>query len=427
MGGEFEGKQTTIGAQMGANPSLATPGKSTQVGAQGEADAAVPASRNDPDVVPPEYAKMDPDCRRLLAEAYRKDTFPAFADKKVPYWDLVDQQLSARQLQAFTQTIAGARRAGILPQISGLSDIYNHGSSWGIHFTAPASAPTGWGKDYDPRHPKDPQGAVRKEHGKTDRHVWYRQPSGPGNPGMHLGTQEEGEKESNLHWDPSNPMDHVSEGTEGKNNPLIAGMPNPFKDHAPILDALVPKGCAVYNPMALATHANDIGWIDKNAPWLKQYIPASKAPSANSSTEPFFTLSASAELARWGIKFAKWEMDRQGEMGNKSRGIATSAHLIAAGQKVIAHEVSARPLALQERTPDTEPGRVALASVLATLLDDFYNATTGFFFHLHAEIDETPSNWSKDDIIKMGDGYWSMQGEVFRVHETRQKKRAANR
>lgn len=432
MGG-FEGQPRKVGggtqvaaAEHGAVPAAGSPGKATLVdGAEPEGwtDVAAP-SRDDPKVRPPEYAAMDADCVRLLDEG--RATFKDFAGKPDPFWDLVDKHLNAGQLQSFTQTIVGARAAGLLPQITGLVDIYNHGSSWGIHFKGAAKAPGGWGKDYDPTSPFDPQKRVRAEHGNT-KHVWYRQPSGAGNAGMHIGTQEEGEGETNLHWDPSNPMDHVSQGTDGKNNPLLSMMPNPFQDSAPVEDALIPKGCAVYNLKALITHADDIGWIDKNAPFLKRFVPAHTANGGkNSSTEPFHSITQMAKRAGWGKKFATWELDRKAEMVDQRRGVDRSNALMSASTALEAHEVTSRSLAVQERTPATEPGRIALANKLATLLDDFYNATTAFFQHLHAEMGESPSNWGRDDLIKMGDNYWSLQGTVFDIHKRRADKKKAS-
>jgi len=368
---------------------------------------------------------MDADCVRLLDES--RTTLGAFKGKKDPFWDLVDKSFDAAQLQSFTQTIVGARLAKILPHISGLVDIYNAGSSWGIHFTAAAPPPAGWGKDYDPTDRKNPQGRVREEHGKT-KHVWYRQPSGPNNPGMHIGTQEEGEATTNLHWDPSNPMDHVSDGTEGKNNPLLSMMPNPFQKQAPITDVFIPKGCAVYDPKALLTHADDIGWIDKHAPMLKRFVPAhAKNDGPNSSTEPFFAISQAAARAEKGKGFALWELDRKAEMVDQPRGVRTATHLLTAANALLAHELSSRSLAVQERTPANEPQRVALANALIPMFEDFYNATTEFFQHLHAEMGENPAKWGKDDLIKMGNNYWELQTTVFDIHNRRLAKKQAGR
>jgi hypothetical protein len=98
---------------------------------------------------------------------------------------------------------------------------------------------------------------------------------------------------------------------------------------------------------------------------------------------------------------------------------------LAAANALEAHELRSRSLAVQERTPANEPGRIALANMLISLLDDFYDATTAFFEHLHSEMGETPANWGKHDLIKMGDEYWSLQGTVFDIHKRRAAKKPA--
>jgi hypothetical protein len=216
-------------------------------------------------------------------------------------------------------------------------------------------------------------------------------------------------------------MDHVSDGTTGKNNPLLAMFPNPFHKTAPIEDALVPKGCAVYNLKALMTHADDIGWIDKHAPYLKRFVPPHAANAgANSSTEPFFTISLFYGRAGWAMKFAGWELDRTPQMVNKARGVAAANRLNTAAHAIEAHDKAARPLAMQERTPETEPAREALAHALVPLIDEMYNATVAFFHHLHDEVGENPAKWEKDDLLKMGEQYWSLQGTVFEIHKRRE-------
>src|SRR3954466_6949448 len=105
------GVDSKKGPQVGAATSttggpLGAPGKTTLVGG---VDDAAPSSRNDPAVRPPEYAAMDADCLRLLVAS--RATLVGFAGKPDPFWDLVDQQLNARQLHALTQTVNGARHA----------------------------------------------------------------------------------------------------------------------------------------------------------------------------------------------------------------------------------------------------------------------------------------------------------------------------
>jgi len=390
------------------------PGKATLAGASANVE---PASRNDPAVRPPEYAAMDPDCVRLLASS--RASLEGFAGKPAPFWDLVDLQLSAAQLHSLTQTVNGARHAGLLSQINTLKKIYNFGSSWGIEFVELIGAPaSGWGKDY-------PQNQVRAEHGNT-AHDWYRQDSGAGNPGMHLGVNA-GAGYTNLHWDPSNPMDHISEGTEGKNNPLLAMMPNPFKDTAPVEDAVVPKGCAVYNPKALLTHADDIGWIGKHAPFLKRFVPAhAHADGPNSSTEPFVSLSAARDPADQARNLANGELGRRSQMVDQIRGVTAAGRVVAAANAIDALEKSSRPLALEERTPANEAGRVKLAADLAAAFKELYEALGEFFHHLHQEVRSSSTEYETvNEWVALGGHVWKTQEKVWDMQAEREKKKAA--
>ncbi|MEO7735830.1 MAG: hypothetical protein ABIY55_33050 [Kofleriaceae bacterium] len=406
-------KGPQVGTPSTTGDLIGAPGKTTLVGG---IDAA-PSSRNDPAVRPPEYAAMDADCVRLLAAS--RATLEGFAGKPDPFWDLVDKELNARQLHALTQTVNGARHAGLLSQIQTLKAINNYGSSWGLEFAEQIGAPaSGWGKDY-------PQDKVRAEHGNT-AHEWYRQNSGAGNPGMHLGVNA-GAGYTNLHWDPSNPMDHISEGTEGKNNPLLAMMPNPFKPTAPVEDALIPKGCAVYNPKALLTHADDIGWIDKHAPFLKRFVPAHAAGNGpNSSTEPFFSLSGAREPASQARGLANGELGRRGQMVNQPRGVGTATHVSVAANAIDALEKSSRSLALEERTPANEPARIKLAGDLAAALKELYEALVGFFHHLHQEVGSSSTEYETvDEWVALGGHVWKTQDRVWAIQAEREKKKAA--
>lgn len=406
-------KAPDAGPPVLAGPTGGTAGKSTLVGGVDGADSA----RNDPAVRPPEYANMDADCVRLLAAS--RESLDSFAGKPGAFWDLVDSQLGAAKLHALTQTVKGARHAGLLGQIQTLKNIYNYGSSWGIEFAELIGAPAGgWGKDY-------PQDSVRKEHGGT-AHDWYRQDSGAGNPGMHLGINA-GAGYTNLHWDPSNPMDHISEGTEGKNNPLLAMMPNPLKPMADVGDALVPKGCAVYNPKALITHADDIGWIDKHAPFLKRFVPAhGHSDGPNSSTEPFFSLSNARGPAEQGRNLANGELGRRAQMVDQARGVAASARVSAAALAIDNLEKSSRSLALEERTPANEGARVKLATDLAAALNELYSALAGFFKHLHAEVGSSSKEYETvDEWIALHGHVWKTQEKVWAMQAEREKKKAA--
>ncbi|MDQ3364520.1 MAG: hypothetical protein M3680_03735 [Myxococcota bacterium] len=353
-------------AYEGAAPAV--PGKTTLTGGlPGEAAAD---ERNDPAKRPPPYVAMDQAIVDLMWRS--KDEF---FKSKDPFWDCVDKELGAKHLHTLAQVIPGARALGVLPSIEKLIDVHNYGSSWGINFKGPsllAIATNGrWGKDW-------PQDTVRSKHYGT-AHDWYRQDSGAGNPGMHMGV-DAGVGYNNIHWDPTNPMERVSTGQIG-GSPLLAKMPG-FND-------VIPKGSAIYSPGALLGHAADIGETAKVpviGDWLtKTFKSDHKAKSAHASTEPFYSITEARELTKHGRDWAKWELERKAEWVDKARAAGATARLNAACAALEQLELDARPLAVEEKTPANEAGRAALAKRLDDGTRELFEALANLVRHLHAE------------------------------------------
>lgn len=373
MSGFDVGKQAGADQTAGTTGQAAAPGKSTYSGLLDTYD-----ERNDPARRPPQYAAMDQAMVDLLFRS--KDEY--FKGSIAPFWDCVDKHMRVKHLQTLTQVISGARSVGLLPSIVTLLDVHDYGSSWGINFKGPSVLPIAtnghWGKDW-------PQDAVRAEHYHT-AHDWYRQDSGPGNPGMHLGV-DGGAGYNNVHWDPTNPMERVSTG-QISGSPFLAKMPG--------LNDLIPKGHAIYSPKALIQHEADIGKTDK-VPLIGKQLTAAlkgspKAPTAHSSTEPFFSITSAQDLTVHGRDWARWENERKGEWVDKSRAATAVSVVNAACQGIEQLEIDARPLALQERKPENEAALADLARRLDAAVAGLFRALAAFIRHLHAEAPGYPAH-----------------------------------
>ncbi|MBA3391662.1 MAG: hypothetical protein H0T89_03410 [Deltaproteobacteria bacterium] len=361
-----------IATQSGASTS-AVPGKSTLT--SGLADAPAVDDRNDPAKRPPEYAGMD----QAIVDLLWRSKDECFKDEKKvpitgPFWDRVDKAFGVKHLHTLAQIIPGARALGVLPSIVTLTDVANYGSSWGIHFKGPSVLPIAtngqWGRDW-------PQSAVRAKHYNT-AHDWYRQDSGAGNPGMHMGV-DAGAGDNNIHWDPTNPMESVSKGQTG--SPLLAKMPG--------FNEVIPKGDAIYSPSSLLGHLADIGET-KKVPviggWLTDKLKTDhKGTSPNASTEPFYSISETIELTHHSRYWSQLETECKAHWVDKTRAAAAIARLDAASAALEQLRTDAKPLAVQEQKPENEAGRAALGKRLEEGTKEMFEALASFVRHLHAE------------------------------------------
>jgi hypothetical protein len=88
--------------------------------------------------------------------------------------------------------------------------------------------------------------------------------------------------------------------------------------------------------------------------------------------EPFVSLSAARGPANQARGLANGELGRRSQMVDQIRGVTAAGRVAAAANAIDALEKSSRPLALEERTPANEAGRVKLAADLAAAFKELY-------------------------------------------------------
>lgn len=327
---------------------------------------------------PQKYAGMHPAVQGLLWRS--QDALSSLRDQapEVEFWDRVDK-VSQSDLQVLVQIVTASEKAGLGKYLNVVNRIYNFGSSWGVHFLSSgnplAVALNGhWGKDM-------PQAAVRREH-EGSAHEWYRQDTGPGNPGLHLGI-DDGEGNHNVHIDPTNPMDHVS-----------GGLPT-MGPGGIILPPLFPIGTAVYNPQALLDHAKEIGVIKD---------PNFKAkPTAS---EPWFGIGILGSFAGAAHNFGR-EEDECADTKNKGRAKQVRAKMDAAANAATALEQKSRALAMQDNSKNPD-GVEALKAERDKVAHEFFVAMTEYFEHMYADAGYSPPAADPRQVAT-----WSLTGGLM--------------
>jgi hypothetical protein len=213
---------------------------------------------DDPKQVPEKFTALHPDLIQLLARS-RSHLGVFTADPRRPFWKAMEA-MSIADLHTLVQVQKGTMGAGLWSSIKALDQIYTYGTSWGIHFIGSPGAIVmngAWGRDH-------PQLVVASQHPGGENFTWYRQNTGAGNPGLHLGVGNGGEHHD-VHWDPTNPMERVGTGQlEWTSGPM--GMPFPYRN---------PKGDAVYAVGETLAHMAEVGGVSgpsKNADMTKAYL-----------------------------------------------------------------------------------------------------------------------------------------------------------
>jgi len=269
---------------------------------------------------PPELAGIDPDLLEKLWSsratlATKRDAFKGKSDDQ--FWDAI-RATGAADLHTLQVVTKGAKTVGVWSTVQTITGWYTYASSYAIEFLgSPAGVTTSgaWGKD-------SPQSLVRGEHGNT-AHDWYRHNSGPGNPGMHLGV-DVGAGYHNIHWDPTNPMDHVGDGSMH------------WSGLAPVYE---PKGIAIYSPMALVMHAAEIGKFGETArDWAKK---------PNTPTEKFLRISHGKEAADKANEYAGMEAGAPAK-ADAARSATVVAEIRRTAAAVLAIHTSAQSLAMTD-------------------------------------------------------------------------------
>ena len=333
-------------------------------------------SQQGPWPAPPEFAALAADTT-LVDLLYRsQDPNHLLAgDPREPFWDRM-KKLSAAQLRTLVHTIGGARNAGVFPKISKLKAVYTYGSSWGIEFYSTDNVvgitAKGWGKDW-------PQDVVRAEHGGT-AHDWYRQDSGAGHAGMHLGV-DAGAGFHNIHWDPTNPMERVSDG-KIQGSPYVAKMPT-------LMD-LIPAGMAIYSARETLEHALEIGAIKgKKAEMLKK-LGFGKPRTPEITSEPFLSITiVYNEHVRPMNEYADREAARVADVKDTGRSAAAIARMHAAAKDFEKFYETTKPIAMKDHGADKAPVDEVTKRFEAQK-HAMFGAFASYFAHLEQELTAVP-------------------------------------
>lgn len=352
-----------VGASTNVQPLAGGPEAGQAVGKSTLVDALPPQSGapdpdNDPNHPPPDYGALDPDLIQLLARS--RATWWIFRDTpERKFWDSV-RAIPAADLHTLVQITKGAKGAGLWPLIKELNNVYTNPTSWGIHFQAsdsllPLATNGQWGKDF-------PQLAVRREHQNT-QHEWYRQDTGAGNPGLHLGI-DIGEKHSNVHWDPTNPVERVSKGEVVLLPPISPLPPIPLP---------IPKGQAIYSPKHLAEHFLEIKGVT--------------APGHNAdSNQAFLKVTLAAEAARKAKNYMGLE-EAAPDIRDRARSTAAIHRVREAIAAITAIDEAAKSQAMQD---DDKAATAELTAKIELAQTALWKALAEFFQYLHAEVPGYP-------------------------------------
>ena len=341
--------------------------KADDSGAKGQAvpDAHAPPATapdpalDDPSKVPPEYQSLaDKGIIALLARSRGPGRY-MHSEKKVPFWDDV-RSISAGQLHTLVQIQRGTVSPGLWPMIDELVSVYTYSTSWGIEFVAkgdPRALTTNgqWGWDH-------PQMLVASQHPGGEKFEWFRQNTGAGNPGLHLGVGRSG-NEHNVHWDPTNPMESVGTGKVELDTPPLFGPPIPLK--------WAPKGWAVYSPAAAIEHMAEIKGVIKptdNANATKTYVEVQRLES---NVEHIAGYASAEEGAR----------TKTNDVARSTKATTRLRELVA---EIKAAGAPLKSLALQDDAA-VKPQLEAIRATAARIEQDLFATLASLFAHAKAE------------------------------------------
>jgi hypothetical protein len=333
---------------------------------------------DDPSKIPPEFTGVHDDVIRLLLRSRaRLDFF-----KKNPglkFWQVV-RLIPTADLHTLVQIQKGAAGAGLWPMITELHEIYTYPTSWGVGFTSssdPRSLTTNgdWGMDH-------PQIVVRSQHRNT-KHEWFRQNTGAGNPGLHLGI-DDGQGYHNVHWDPTNPMAFVGSGS-----PELVSKPYPHVEYHP-------KGWAVYQPDALVGHVGEI-W-GASAP--------SKAADATNGFLAVTAIDSARDQATYFINLEDGATPRTKDHARQAKALA---RMRAATSAITTLTSPARALAMQDDAT-SKPALDAINAKIPAARTDLVDALVELFQHMKAEAPRVDAHGY--------DATAGWTGEIWRANDT---------
>lgn len=329
------------------------PGKATLVGNTLDQDPPHTPGVRPP--TPPEFAALDPVVVNKLWESRGELRF--FKGKpEEKFWEHV-RAIGPADLHTIVVVSKAAIAANLWPHMRILNGCYTNGSSYGLEFVGgnPVSVTaSGWGKDF-------PQLVVQNEHGGT-KHEWYRQDTGPGMPGLHLGINV-GAGYDNVHIDPTNPMKAVGDGK-------LHMVPAPPGSRLPFVPVLVPKGQAIYDAGALVGHAAEIGFFGDGV--------KAKFKTTQSPTEKYLRMGVLADGNKIATEITDLEAGKVSRMRDQIRwdgllgvlraetGKIKSAHTLSLGLAM--EDDTASAPALDAALTSAEIAAKNLWSALATLV-----------------------------------------------------------
>jgi hypothetical protein len=380
----------------GAGPAQMSVGKQTQVEAANQGAPGAPGTPGVRPPTPPEFAGMDHDLLEKLWSsratlATRRDAFRGKSDDQ--FWDAI-REIGAADLHTLQVVARGAKSVGVWPTLQTIVGWYTYGSSYAIEFLGTPASVTGsgaWGKDA-------PQSLVRAEH-RNSAHEWYRNNSGPGNPGMHLGL-DVGAGYHNIHWDPTNPMDHVGDG----------GL------HLGLLGlSYEPRGIAIYSVGSLISHAAEIGKFGETAQSL--------LAKPNTPTEKFLRISSGKESADKANAYADMETRAAGKTDVARSGVVC-AEVRRTAAAILAIHTTAQSLAMTEDAA-AESSLDALLVSLDTARTALWRALAAFIVYLKSEAGETGDIPYDTETEWANNATWRAYDTIVDLHRRREARSAA--
>lgn len=331
-------------------------------------DPSVLDPDNDPRQVPADFAALPVPLIQLIARS--RERMSVFTGKNAArtFWEGV-RALSPANLHTLVQIYRSTVSAGLWPMIGELDYIYTFGTSWGIGFIG-SSDPRAltrngqWGFDH-------PQSLVASKHGGS-AHEWFRQDTGAGNPGLHLGL-DVGAGYHNVHIDPTNPMDRVSDGK-----------PDQYPTY-------IPKGWAIYSLGDAAEHmleVTDLIGPSKNTDVNRQFLAVSALDDARGHAAPYADLEANA-------------LESTRDRARSTAAVAKVRTMLAAIPPVVD---AAHALAMQD-DKTSAPEMAKISARVVAIRHDLAVALAELFQHMRTEAGGEDAH-GYDHVIGWASGFW---------------------
>ncbi len=371
------GSAAALLSQMAPSSASLSSGGAPAIQRDGPGDAIDP--EDDHTQVPAEYKALNADIINLLDRS--RLTMGLFKGQK--FWPAM-RELGVANLHTLVQIHKHAKPAGVWSVINQLKSIYTYGTSWGVYYMS-SDNPAGlmdhthWGKDA-------PQKTTADEHPNGDKYTWYRQNTGIGHPGLHMGVGKSG-AEHDLHVDGNNPMKAVSKGE-------WAMLPTPMYKE---------PGEAIYGAGAIV-HAAEIkaGFESENAAGTRSFLGASDLEESR--------------------KHAQGYIDREREVQPYTKDLQRSEQcigwIVAVNARITTYLTEARQLAMGD---DSDPRRQGLDVNVKHTKRELLVLLTSLFAHMKSETPEVDVK-GFDQRDTWDAGTWQAYDTSVKLVEARKKK-----